>query len=500
MMSSKEVPVLVGVGQFTNRSKDPGSAGDPIDYMVECAKRAADDAHAGNILPKLDSIGVIQVMSRNYRHELKRLPETIGAHPKDFFYTTTGATIPQILTARLCERISKGQSEIGLICGGEAFHSSAKPDWEKLTAPDYERFPYPLLGDRRDHATTNERRYGLHVPSNAYALFANAFRSSENLQLDQYIRNTALMCERLSKVAQNNEYAWFRDGKSASEIFNITNDNRIINYPFTKYMNAIMNVDQAAALLIMSERKANEVGVPEDKRIYLIGSSEAYDKWYISDRVNYYSAPGLKLAFSKAFHDAGITKDDIEFWDLYSCFPVTLQIAIKTLNLPDTVTPTIIGGLPYFGGPGNHYSLHAICEMVRLLREFPEKKGVVQCLSWQMCKFAVGVYSGMRPNEFHLTPSEEYKHTIEDQFPNRTILEEARGKFILETYVVSFDKEERPFSAVVIANNEKGERIFAINEHDAPLMLSMTTNEPIGKKVVVRHDSSSGLNRFSDIL
>ena len=161
MISSKEAPVLVGVGQFTNRSKGPGSAGDPIDYMVECAKRAADDAHARSILPKLDSIGVIQVMSRNYRHELKRLSEKLGAHPKDFFYTTTGATIPQILTARLCERISKGQSEIGLICGGEAFHSSAKPDWEKLTAPDYERFPYPLLGDRRDHATTNERRYGL---------------------------------------------------------------------------------------------------------------------------------------------------------------------------------------------------------------------------------------------------------------------------------------------------------------------------------------------------
>jgi acetyl-CoA C-acetyltransferase len=498
-MKPKEMPVLVGVGQLTNRSKDPEQAGDPIDYLAECAKKAADDAHISDILPQIDSLSLTRVMSRDYTYDPTRLAQTLGANPKDFIYTTDGATIPQVLTARLCERIAKGQSDIGLICGAEAFHSSGKPDWKKLATPNYEKFAMPLFGDRRDHASSIERKYGLHTPSIVYPLFANAVRKSQNLSLEEYIRELGLLCEKFSKVAQDNEYAWFRDGKDASEISTITDDNRMINYPFTKYMNAIMNVDQAAALLIMSEHKANAIGVPQDKRVYLTGSSEVYDKWYISDRDNYYSAPGLELAFSEAFRQAKTTKDDIEFWDLYSCFPVAVQIAINTLELPETVTPTVTGGLPYFGGPGNHYSLHAICEMMRLLRKSPEKQGVVQCLSWHMHKFAVGIYSGMRPEEFHFRSPEEYKHNIENTFPNRRILEKAEGTFRLETYVVSYDKEGNPALAIVIANNERGERLFAVNDEDVSLILALTTEEPIGKKVRVRHDPPTGLNRFSQM-
>ena len=494
------MPVLVGVGQLTNRSKDPELTGDPIDYMIECAQRAAEDAGAPNILPQLDSMAIIRVMSRDYTHEPGRVAEFLGAKPHDFVYTTDGATLPQILTTRLCDRIARGQSEMGLICAAEAFHSSEKPDWKKLTSPDYGKSPVKVVGDRMDHATGIERKYGLYFPSIVYPLFANAFRKSLNLTLENYIWVTALLCEKMSKVAQKNEYAWFRDAKSALEISSVTKDNRIIHYPFTKFMNAIMNVDQAAALLVISEQKADAFGVPKEKRVYLIGSSEVYDKWHISNRVNYYSAPGLELAFQKAFSEAGTTKEEIEFWDLYSCFPVATQIAIKTLNLPASVTPTIIGGLPYFGGAGNHYSLHAICEMVRLLRGAPEKKGVVQSLTWHMNKFSVGIYSGTRPKAYGLSSAERYKYDIENRFPNRSILEEAEGTFIVETYVVSYNRNGMPILAVIVANNELGERLFAVNDDNLPLIRSMCTEEPIGKRVNIYHDASSGLHRFSDIV
>jgi len=373
-MASGRMPVLVGVGQLVNHSKDPALGGDPVEYMVACAKRAGHDAHIPHILPKIDSLGIIQVMSRDYTHELKGVAGGLGAHPRDFVYTTTGATIPQILTARLCRRIARGQSEAGLICGAEAFYSGQKPDWEKLTTPRYDQIPYPLVGDVRDHATDLERRYGLHVPSNVYPLFANAFRKARGLSLEAYIRNTALLCETFSQVARDQEYAWFRDGKKAPEIATVTQSNRMINYPFTKYMNAIMNVDQAAALLIVSEDKADSLHIPEERRVYLLGSSEVYEKWYVSDRINYHASPGLELAFEKVFEEARTGREGIHYWELYSCFPVAVQIAMETLSLPEKTVPTVIGGLPYFGGPGNHYALHAICEMVRLLRERPERR------------------------------------------------------------------------------------------------------------------------------
>ena len=42
-----------------------------------------------------------------------------------------------------------------------------------------------------------------------------------------------------SKVASNNEYAWFPIHRSAEEIAEIKPENRVIGYPYTKYMNSI---------------------------------------------------------------------------------------------------------------------------------------------------------------------------------------------------------------------------------------------------------------------
>lgn len=314
-----------------------------------------------------------------------------------------------------------------------------------------------------------------------------------------YLLEMGLFCEKYSKVAKDNDYAWFRDGKSAAEISTVTKTNPMINYPFTKFMCAIMSVDQAAALLIMSEDKADSLRVPKEKRVYLIGCADAYDKWLVSDRVNYYSAPGLEIAYDIAFQQAKIEKNEITFWDFYNCFPVAGQIAIKTLDLPKSTPPTIIGGLPYFGGPGNNYSLHAIYKMVELLRDAPEKKGLVQSLSWFMSKYSVGIYSGTRPNNFERRNPEEYIHDVDKNIPNKRILQEANGIIEIETYVVSFNKEGNPQSAIIVAQNEKSERLFAMNDNDIPLTASMTLNEPIGRRVQIFYDRSIGRHRFTDI-
>ena len=271
MRKFKNMPVLVGIGQLTNRTKNPDSPGDPLKFMAECAKIAAEDASSPDILREIDSLVIIRIMSREYSSELKQFVEMLGANPADFAYTPTGATSPQVLTSRLCNRIANGKSEIGLVCGAEAFYSGGSPDWAKLTSPNYDNFPFPLVGDTMSHASDLERRYGLHVPSVVYPVFANAFRKSQGLGMDEYIIETGKLCAKLSEKTRTNEYAWFKEPKSASFISTVTPENRIICYPFTKYMNAIMNVDQAAVLLIMSEKKPTALG--SRKRKEYIGSN-----------------------------------------------------------------------------------------------------------------------------------------------------------------------------------------------------------------------------------
>jgi len=409
----------------------------------------------------------------------------LGACPKEIITTPIGATAPQALASRLCDRISSGESEIGLICGAEAFFTSSnKPNWAAVTDPQYSA-SVPLYGDPRSAVSPIENRYGLFMPSVIYPLFANAFRRSQGDTLKESILKDAALCEKYSAVAKDNDYAWFRDWKSASEILTVSPKNPMINYPYTKFMNAIMNVDQGAALIIMSEKKADSLKVPEERRVYLIGCGDAYEKWLISDRVNYYSAPGLDIACSNAFMQAGIEKEEVDFWDFYNCFPVAARIAIKTLDLSESIMPTVTGGLPYFGGPGNNYSMHAICQMVELLRKYPEKKGFVHSVSWFMSKYSIGIYSGTRPEKFQRRDPEEYMHDIDKRFPDVTVLEGISGIFEVETYTVSYSRGGEPLSAIIIAKNGKGERLFAVNNTDVTLMTSMTMDEPIGKKAKI---------------
>ena len=54
---------------------------------------------------------------------------------------------------------------------------------------------------------------------------------------------------------------------------------------------------------------------------------------------------------------------------------------------------TLTGGLPYFGGPGNSYSLHGIAETVAAMRDKPGAFGLVGANGGVMSKYSVGVYS-----------------------------------------------------------------------------------------------------------
>ena len=54
---------------------------------------------------------------------------------------------------------------------------------------------------------------------------------------------------------------------------------------------------------------------------------------------------------------------------------------------------TVTGGLPFFGGAGNNYSMHAIAETVQRARANPGSYGFVGANGGIMSKYSVGVYS-----------------------------------------------------------------------------------------------------------
>ncbi len=104
MHKKRQIPVLVGVGQLVNRSPDGDC--EPLDYMVECARLAEQDAGVIALLSRIDSLSMVNVISRNYTNEPLQLAEMLQASPAEVLTTPIGATAPQALTNRLCQRIA----------------------------------------------------------------------------------------------------------------------------------------------------------------------------------------------------------------------------------------------------------------------------------------------------------------------------------------------------------------------------------------------------------
>ena len=181
----------------------------------------------------------------------------------------------------------------------------------------------------------------------------------------------------MTEIAAANPNAWFPIARTVDEIVTPRPDNRMVGYPYTKYMVAVMDVDMAAALVMTSHAEADRLGVPADRRVYLRG-------WcYATDPVSSPSTPtcGARRRWppraARRSASAGIGVDDVAHFDLYSCFGSSLHFACDALGIAadDTRALTVTGGLPYHGGPGEQLPGHAIAAMVETLRADPGALG-----------------------------------------------------------------------------------------------------------------------------
>ncbi len=298
-------------------------------------------------------------------------------------------------------------------------------------------------------------------------------------------------------MAAAHPHAWFRDAKSAETIGTVTARNRMVAYPYTKFMNAIMEVDQSAAIVMTTVGEARALGIPEERWVYLHGGGDAYDLWHVRDRVEYHTSLGMTTAFREALAQAGIGPDALGPVDLYSCFPVAPQFAARILGFPtDGSRPlTVTGGLPYFGGPGNNYVMHAIVTMVERLRAYPGAFGLVSGLGWYMTKHAVGIYGATPPSRAWHRPPRETVQAAVDATPHPIAVERGEGPARIETYTVLHDREGAPNDAIVIARLTDGRRVFANVDADRDLFAALEHTEMVGAPGHLRA-GLDGRNRF----
>jgi acetyl-CoA C-acetyltransferase len=496
-VTDDRAPVLVGAGQLTQRDVAPAAALEPVAMMAAAARAAAADAGgAASLLTAVDTVAAVNVFCFPYGNVPRLLAERVGARPRRELYTTIGGNTPQWLVNVLAAQIAAGEVGTALIAGAEAVRTVARARKERMRLPwgGGEGTP-EILGDERDGTSPHELAHGLVLPTTIYPLFENALRAARGWTIAEHRRELGRLCARFAAVAAENPYAWFRDAATAEEIATVTPGNRLIAFPYPKRMNAILDVDQAAAVLLTSAGRARALGIDPSRWVYLWGSAAAHDEWFVSERVDFTSSPAIRSAGRAALETAGLEVADVAHLDLYSCFPCAVQIGRDMLGIaPDDPRPlTVTGGLAYFGGPGNDYSLHAIATMMDRLRAAPGTTGLVTALGWYLTKHAVGVYGADRPPR-PWRPSDDARLQRDiDAQPGPALATDPVGDGTIETYTVLCDRDGAPLRGIVVGRTEDGRRFLANTPADRPLLELAMREEAIGRRGRVTRDGETNL-------
>lgn len=491
--------VIVGGGQFTNRSKKLEDAIEPLELMERAFE--ALDSDLGRKTPKdLDLLAVVNIIAWDYGNAPELLKDRLKISAKHALYTTISGHTPQWLVGEIAQRIQKGELESALIVGAEAMNAVSLFNKAGIPIP-WKKTPQKIafFGDSRPPLKDDEVQHQAFLPIQIYPLFENALRAKRGWGIEEHRAFLGRFCERFAAVAKKNPYAWFQDGKKAQEIETITPKNRMIGFPYTKYMNAIMNVDMAACLLMTSEAKAKALGIPENLWVYLHGASEISDKWFLSDRVGYDTSPAIRLGAYEALKIARLSAQEITHLDFYSCFPSAPQVTAQEIGIPlEGPRPlTTTGGLPYFGGPGNNYVTHALIAMCRLLRQEPEAFGMVSGMGWFFTRHSFGVYSKRRPQEGLVVADKNALQRQIEAIPHPAFVERPKGGATIETYTVIHDASGEPSYAIILGRDRTGGRFIANDANDTKFLRFLETHEGVGQQGRVRHDDRLGRNMFS---
>ena len=86
-------------------------------------------------------------------------------------------------------------------------------------------------------------------------------------------------------------------------------------------------------MLLCSYEAARAAGVADDRMVFLHAGADAHDHWFVTERAALAEAPAIGIAARAALGAAGIGVDDIARFDLYSCFPAAVEMAMHALGL-----------------------------------------------------------------------------------------------------------------------------------------------------------------------
>lgn len=483
-------PVLVGIGIVEQRLDDPALASEPIALMIEAVRRAGADAGITAELPAVERVLVPQGLW-SYGDPGRMIADAIGAEAARTVYAKLGV-MQQTLIDDACLGISRGEWDLAVVAGGEARYRGLKAEIAGGQASETVNTAIPDVLMEPDAELYHDVEIAAlgHMPVGYYAIMESAFRAAQGWSVEQHRDRLAALYSRFSEIAAANPHAWKREVLPSEAIRNASDRNKMLAFPYTKYHNTSWNVDQASALLLCSAERASALGIPRSQWVFPLASAESNYMLSLAQKPELHRLPGARIAGERALRLADLTVADIDFVELYSCFPIAVEIYAAELGLPESIDWTVTGGMPFAGGPLNNFVLQSTARMAEVLRQAPGSNALISSVSGLMTKQSYAVWSSADPARGFRV--EDVTEAVRAEWAPCEVLENYSGDGRILGYTVLYlgGKPQRAVAVLEVADGVH----TVVSSEDAATLEAMQQDEYCGQSItaVNNHFSLTG--------
>ncbi|KAI9745716.1 MAG: hypothetical protein M1818_001252 [Claussenomyces sp. TS43310] len=219
-------PIIVGVGDVKNRSQRVEDAVEPMQLMIQATLLALQDTNlpssaVKDILSEIDSLDVIATWTWPYHDLPGLLARKLNVQPQYKKYSAHGGNQPVKVLDEAARRISKGESKIAIVTGGEALASLSacvaaqkmpprswpepEPNVQPFSVSDTSLFTKGMSIEaeaetsRAPHAKTQiivgiGSIHSVGLPIHVYAMYENGFRAHRGQSIDQNDIESGKLC------------------------------------------------------------------------------------------------------------------------------------------------------------------------------------------------------------------------------------------------------------------------------------------------------------------
>jgi acetyl-CoA C-acetyltransferase len=454
------IPVIVGVGEITDRPKEIADGLEPLALLEQALQRAEADSGA-RLLGEIDSLDIVNFLSWRYRDPEILLSHRLGIKPGHAYYGPVGGESPIRYLHEAAQRIARGESSVAAVCGAEAQSTATKAERAGVKLP-WTPFAHDVPEPKRGAAFQKPMavQLGVFRPVTVYPFYEAATSAHWGQTPREAMTESGELWSRFSAAAAQNPNSWLKRHVSADEITTPSPENRLIAWPYTKLMVANPTVNMGGAVLMTSLAKARAAGIAEDRLIHVLGGASAEEPRDYLLRDQFYESHPQNAVLKAVMDLVGGDGRAFDAIELYSCFPCVPKMARRTLGLGRDVQPTVTGGLTFFGAPLNTYMTHAACAMVRKLRG-GAKRGLLYGQGGFVTKHHALVLSRQAPEAPLAQDTSVQAEADRRKGAVPEFVTEARGKGMVESFTVTYRGKGEVEHGVVMLRTQHNARALA---------------------------------------